>query len=335
MKKQVISLIVPIFNTDIDLLNKCVNSVLNQSYKNIELILVNDGSKKELSLEYEKYKSLDNRIIYLYQDNKGITAARNKGIDIASGDYIMFVDSDDWIDETTLETMINRIIKDKSDVCMCGYKTYLQKGIEYRDWYKEDVTFNNEEIISELIEDKKINSRVPTKLFKKEIIKKIRFNERLKIWEDVVYSAETFRMCKKVSIVKERFYNYIYVQSSLSRSVSLEKSVLELEAWKWRYDFVKEYYPKFEDKAYSVYLNRIISLLNKTRKDINGNLVKYKEDISTPYSKKIAKEYFGVNKYMDYLFATKFYKLNYIRYVRYNAKKMLKKIKKKIQYFGK
>ena len=131
MKKEnniKISIIVPIYNTE-KYLSKCIESLLNQTYNNIEIILVNDGSKGNSDIIVKKYK--DERIKYYKKDNEGIGKTRNFGITKATGDYLMFIDSDDYIKDTCCEEFINNIKKSKADIVVSDFYKDINGTLEY------------------------------------------------------------------------------------------------------------------------------------------------------------------------------------------------------------
>ena len=122
-----VSIIVPVYNTK-DYIIRCVDSLVNQTYKDIEIILVNDGSlDNSIDLVNEKYD--DDRIVIVNQDNMGSGQARNNGIKKASGDYLFFVDSDDFIDKDTISIMMNKMINDKVNLVICDYYKYFSDVI--------------------------------------------------------------------------------------------------------------------------------------------------------------------------------------------------------------
>ena len=119
--KSLISIIIPVFNME-DKLNKCIQSVINQTYDNLEIILVNDGSKDNSLKICENYKNIDNRIKLISINNNGVSNARNIGIKNATGKYIGFVDSDDYIDNDMFETLYNNIKDNNADLSIIGYQ---------------------------------------------------------------------------------------------------------------------------------------------------------------------------------------------------------------------
>jgi len=127
-----ISIIVPIYNSE-KYLRKCINSLLCQSYSNLEIILVNDGSKDKSGEICEEYALLDSRIKVIHTENCGQASARNTGLTVAKGEYIGFVDSDDWVDNDMYETLINMIGKYDADIAECGFRLVYDDHVEALD----------------------------------------------------------------------------------------------------------------------------------------------------------------------------------------------------------
>lgn len=130
MKNIKISIVVPIYNTSF-FLNKCIESIVNQSYSKLEIILVNDGSTDNSLSICDSYASQDDRIIVISKENGGLSSARNAGLDVATGDFIGFVDSDDFVASDMYEQLLDAILASNADVAECGY--YLHDGIRPRD----------------------------------------------------------------------------------------------------------------------------------------------------------------------------------------------------------
>jgi glycosyltransferase involved in cell wall biosynthesis len=149
---KALSIIVPVYNVE-RYLNKCLDSILNQTFKDFELILVNDGSRDKSGEICDRYEKVDKRIKVIHKDNGGLSSARNAGLNIAEGDYIAFVDSDDFIHYRMYEILINTAIKKKSDITMCKYMDAFEHEIYDLQGDKEltnTIDFSNLEFLSQL-----------------------------------------------------------------------------------------------------------------------------------------------------------------------------------------
>ncbi|MEH7464169.1 glycosyltransferase family 2 protein, partial [Bacillus thuringiensis] len=123
-----VSIIVPVYNCE-EYLSNCIESILNQTYKNIEIVIVNDGSIDQSEKIINKYKVKEERIMYYYQDNCGPSEARNKGIINSTGEYVTFIDADDTVDKYYVELLLNKMINSNSDLVCCGYKDISEYGV--------------------------------------------------------------------------------------------------------------------------------------------------------------------------------------------------------------
>ena len=179
-----ISIILPVYNVE-KYLNKCIDSILNQTYKNFELIIIDDGSTDNSSTICDSYKN-DSRVIVIHQDNKGLSVARNKGIDMSTGNYITFIDSDDYIDSKYIEILYNIISNNNSDIVMCNKiefkeNTNIKENIIYD--YNEEV-LSKEETYKRMVLLQGITFTSWAKMYKKEIFNNNKYLEG-KLYEDI------------------------------------------------------------------------------------------------------------------------------------------------------
>ena len=211
-----VSVIVPVYNAEKNL-EKCIMSILNQSYQKLELILINDGSKDSSGKICKKYAEHDKRIRYIERENKGASATRNEGISLALGQYIQFVDSDDYIEKNMVEALVNRIEETDADMVMCGYTEVFPDKNDVR-LPEIDRTIEMAELGTEYpnIFEKFLLNSPCNKLYKKEKLSE-KFPEDLSLGEDLIFNLHNLENVKKISFIKESFYNYIIGQGSLNR----------------------------------------------------------------------------------------------------------------------
>ena len=248
-----ISVIVPIYNVE-RYLRRCVESILNQSYKNLEIILVDDGSLDNCPRLCDEYKMKDNRIKVIHKENGGLSDARNAGMEVATGKYISFIDSDDWIENSMLEDMLNRMNDDESDVVSCGVKWVKDNGDLIRKvTVDSEIILNKKESLKEIIYDGLLKQHVWNKLYKAEIIQEIPF-EKGKYHEDIFWSYLVFANVERVSIMTESFYCYVQRQESIMGEGYSSKRLDALDAMLKRCEYMKSYFPDLYDLSLSVYL---------------------------------------------------------------------------------
>ncbi len=221
--KYKISIIIPFYNSE-SYLKDAIDSVINQSigFDNIQLILVNDGSNdssEEIALEYkENY----NNIIYIKQENKGVSAARNTGLKYVEGKYINFIDSDDKWDKDALLNMYNLIEQNYSDIDFVSGRVKNFEANE--DYHFLDYKFERTRVIDVEKETEMITMHVASALFKSEIIKNMKFNTNLKIGEDNVFINTLLLNKLKYGVVKEAVYNYRKRNTNNSTIQSMKKN---------------------------------------------------------------------------------------------------------------
>ena len=223
MDKKV-SIITPCLNGE-KFVEMYLDSILNQSYNNIELIFVNDGSTDNCGKIIDEYEKQDKRVISIHKENGGQASARNMGLDIASGKYIGFVDSDDWIDLNMYEIMYKFIEESKSDICVCGRKTYSSnEKLNYKlDIIDEtiDLRYSKvyEYVSKRLFYEHTVSSC--NKLYKKEIIEKnnIRFKDVSYVGsEDTLFNYSILCCAKSIRCIDKVYYNQLSREGSTART---------------------------------------------------------------------------------------------------------------------
>ena len=218
--KPLVSVIIPIYNTrDYDLI-KCINSIINQSYKNIEIILVDDGSNISNKKIIANFSRKEKKVNVFHIKNSGVSNARNVGINNSNGDYIMFVDADDWIDENCIELCIDNLLSGHNDydIIFFGYKKVFDSKKYKVDFFNKNMEFDLSNSNSEkTIYNMKILGSSCMKLYKRSIIYNL-FDVDLKNGEDVFFNYCNIVNVKKLSYIYGVYYNYNIHDESAVRS---------------------------------------------------------------------------------------------------------------------
>lgn len=210
-----ITLIVPIYNGE-KTLKRCIESILKQTYSNFELILIDDGSTDRSKQICEEYSLNDCRIKVISKKNEGAGIARNLGIEIATGDYIMFPDCDDWIEESMIEDMLTAITKNDFDLAICKSRNCTLKYDKVEAIEKSDIEkteyMNKEEVRRSYINllEKNMILGPSDKMYKMQIIKEknLKF-PNIRRSQDIVFNLEYLMECDKVTIINKSLYNYV------------------------------------------------------------------------------------------------------------------------------
>ena len=304
MQKDLISIIVPVYNVE-KYLSKCLDSIINQTYKNIEIILIDDGSTDNSGAICDEYKLKDNRIKVIHQNNKGVSFARRVGYISSNGEIISFIDGDDYISKRMIEIMHKVMCNKNVDIVMCkDVSVNVTNGKQsIRKWPQKNSILNRTEALKYIAEDK-LKSFFCNKIFKKNIIKKSDFLLD-KRFEDFLCMPQIFNRISKVAIIIDPLYFYVrHEESFTSSSISLFnffKACLERDIW----------YSKNFHKLYNISINRTL--------DVAIECHKYKmNDKDKEIVEKFLKE--NINFYR-WLFKLKFReKLKFLRHLhwRYN-----------------
>ena len=219
-----ITVIVPVYNVE-NYLNKCLDSIITQTYKNIEIIVVNDGSTDASGEICKEFAEIDHRIIYIEQENAGLSAVRNTGLEIMSGDYVTFVDSDDWIEQDYLETLYKKIVEYQADIAVGNYYSFNEsEGMFYfhilGDSYYEKV-YDNVSIFENLYDSQEIKSFALIsawgKLYKAGLFEQLRFDIG-KLGEDGYLNQKIYLLAEKIVYIHKGIYSYRIRNNSLSRT---------------------------------------------------------------------------------------------------------------------
>lgn len=282
---DVISIIVPVYNVE-KYLKKCVDSLLNQSYPNLEIILVNDGSTDASGIICEDYSNHDNRIVYIYKPNGGLSSARNVGLEVAKGEYVVFIDSDDYVATNMIEKLYIALSVNSADMSIC-------------DFQKVDEQYNNigdvRILKSEVIEKPnilKVLCRYDdcyaqyviacNKLYRRQLFDNIRYIEN-RIHEDEFIIHHILSQCKKIVIVSDKLYFYLQRNNSITHKAYTVKRLDAVDAMLDRYYFfqgmnLKVYTKLIIRQAYGIlydYLSRIDnSIFKSSNKDIMKQVIR-------------------------------------------------------------
>lgn len=244
MNKLLISVIIPIYNVEHYLVD-CLNSIVNQTYNNLEIILVNDGSPDNCGAICDQYAIKDQRIRVIHKENGGLSDARNVGLDMCIGDYISFVDSDDVIHPNFYDTLLKVILDYKVDIAFCSinqfeesfsFPRYISNSCDIIVWDRKE--FRNS------IFDFSYYPEIVTacsKLYKRNYFEKLRF-ERGRIYEDTIILHHIVELTHKCVYIKQPLYYYRYNRESITKTSSGAEKKLEdaLYALKQRVEFYKQ-----------------------------------------------------------------------------------------------
>lgn len=237
-EKALISIIIPVYKVE-KYLEKCIQSVINQTYENLQIILVDDGSPDNCGKICDEYAKKDHRIEVIHKSNGGLSDARNKGLEIAKGEYIGFVDSDDYIESDMYEVLYNLLKQYNVDVSICNFYTVSQGKIAIKNADNGIKEYNRIEILKEILLDNNIQSYAWNKLYKKELFNEIKYPVGKK-YEDIGTTFYLLEKCNKVVVTGKPEYYYINRQDSIVNNVTETTIIDYIELIMQRYDYIEE-----------------------------------------------------------------------------------------------
>ena len=245
-KDFLISIVIPIYNAE-KYLEECLNSIKNQTYKNFEVIMVNDGSKDDSETICMNFLRSDSRFRYLKKENGGVSSARNVGLDNVEGDYITFIDADDWVDENHLEILIDGIIKNNCEVAISSYmrfintrETYLINIYSNQEKYLLNYgKMNREKFLTELPKLISINNSfncAVSKLFSRRLVEDIRFDSNIIYAEDLDFYFKLYLKANNFIFINAETYIYRQHDESTTSGFSQIHAEQELSVFKKMYE---------------------------------------------------------------------------------------------------
>lgn len=249
MSQPLISIVVPIYKVE-PYLRRCVDSIVSQTYANLEIILVDDGSPDECPKICDEYAAKDKRIVVIHKENGGLSDARNAGIDIHTGEYISFVDSDDYVEPNYVDILLKKTLANSCDFVIADYQQSQESKEIIHCRCEEDIIEGNRKIISAFCRDLYPVCSV-AKLYKSSFIKKnnSRFKKGL-LFEDQLWSCEMAIKAQKICICKEKIYHYIIRNDSIMTSNAI-KNNYRLKSWNYilrkEAELLKPYQPLLQN----------------------------------------------------------------------------------------
>lgn len=305
MSNSKISVIVPVFNQE-KYLEDTVATLTAQTYKNLEIILVDDGSTDNSLKVCNKLSENDDRIVVIHQQNSGVSSARNAGIKHATGEYISFCDGDDTVESDIFEFLYTNLVKDNADISVCGIKMVHPDGSFNQTKPKHILWQSFQDYAKDLFKGS-VSISSCAKLYKTEICKNVLFDEELRIYEDKYYCFLTAFNANRITSYDVPKYTYFRRNGSSSIMDFSEKFFDGIKISDKIIDIVKENHPELLNDAYA---NKLITVLRTYKLMITRNgLKKFKkeaQDIKTyikTFDKTIAKKYLSKKNYIRYMVA--------------------------------
>ncbi len=268
-----VSVIIPAYNVS-DYLECCIRSILSQTYKDVEAIIIDDGSVDKTPEVCNFLAKFDSRVKVYHKPNGGVSSARNLGIQTASGQYIMFVDGDDWIEKNCLEDMLCKLTQTNSDACTCQ-KYFRNNTIQIATTVYSDSSISANLIVQKHLRYGFVASPCLT-MWKRECIKEILFNENIHTLEDWEYNFRCLTNIKSISILEKPYYHYRAVEGSASVSPLNNRKLSCLAIPRYVDDYIKENNLSFIGKTeyVSVFLVYHMLVIYSTQGSVDSSEIK-------------------------------------------------------------
>lgn len=239
-----LSIIIPCYNTG-KYIEKCLESVLSQNYKDIEVIVVDDGSIDDTGDIVRVISKQDKRVRYVYKKNSGVSETRNRGLREATGDYVTFVDSDDTVEPQIYETLMSFLLKNSADISHCSYSRVNKQGVTNIGNTGKIYEMDIKDSVDKLLNGGLFTGSVCNKIYKKSIVENVYFDAKYKINEDVLFNFYAFLNSKKIIYIDKCYYNYQDSDTSSCISTDIIKKAEDC------YYVSKEIYIKCLEVGYS------------------------------------------------------------------------------------
>lgn len=290
-----ISVIVPIYNVEL-YLPTCLESILSQTYQDLEIILVDDGSPDNSGRICDEYAKKDSRISVIHQKNAGQSGARNTGLDMARGEYVTFVDADDYIESDAYEILMTEVARTNVDILLFGHN--LIKDCNERDTKSKkheikSTILGSDELWYEVFGN--LNNAVWNKLYKRELIGRKRFKLGLFHGEDLLFNLEYINECSSALLISLPLYNYVKREGSVTTSNFSKKKLDEIVSKDFARELILKYCPKMlsiaEIFCFRARMNVIRSIYRSGKEHENVELLKQLNSY-------IDCHYLGISKYL-------------------------------------
>lgn len=279
-----LSIIVPVYNVE-RYLRRCIDSILKQTFRDFEVILINDGSTDNSRTICNEYKRLDTRINIINQKNGGLSSARNEGLKKANGEYIAFVDSDDYISNNMFMKMMKLANEYNCDIVSCGYRRFEGKFCTNEESSEQIFKFSNREALNNYLlnyddKDRKMDTVVWNKIYRRTLFNNIEFPEG-KIYEDGYVTYKLLYKANNIIHIDDELYYYFQKSDSISNSKFSERDVKSYDDWRDIFRYIYIYEKSLSHLAGNKYIKKNIDIyikLCKLKNEFN-NVEEYKKNI--------------------------------------------------------
>lgn len=259
-----ISIIVPVYNVE-NYLKKCLDSLLSQTYQNLEIIAVDDGSPDNCGVILDEYAKKDDRVKVIHKENGGVSSARNVGLDNANGEYVIMVDSDDYVSCDFISSLYNNLVEYNTDISVCNY-FQLDEDEEPKNLMEEKfILMDKMKMISVMLFHYPFTGSLWNKLIKADLVRNVRFNVKLKHFEDYDFLYRVFKKADSLIFTYKQMYFYVNRQGSVARSNFSIHQAVRIDVINNIYEDIKQNYPQIEEEGFLSKVKNYLALADKIK----------------------------------------------------------------------
>lgn len=308
-----ISVIIPYYNVE-SYIDQCLASVVNQTHKALQIILVNDGSVDGSHRIAQTYAEQDSRITIVEQSNRGLSAARNTGLKYVEGDYVFYLDSDDYLEEYAIEVLLRKAVKYKADVVQGNfYYDYEDHLLINKSQNQEDVVYNRYQAMEALLDHTIIMNFAWGKLIKAPLAKSVLFPEG-KYFEDTLWQTQIIHQTEVYVTTNVPILYYLQRSSGISGEIST-KHLDKLDGEHKRLQFIKKHYPKLFYKAFTKFNKLILQIQNLTNQLLSNDQLLFEKKIEELKSYWKLDKVFKIRYMIKKIYLLEFFFKQYVRVV--------------------
>ncbi len=244
---ELISVVLPVYKVE-KYLSRCIDSVIGQSYENLEIILVDDGSPDKCGEICDNYAKIDNRIKVIHKANGGLSDARNAGIREAKGEFITFIDSDDYVEKNYVESLYSAICKDNSDISVGAHRAVYENGTVIAKTMDKRCLLSSEQAIKSILYDDGVDLSAWGKLYRTSLFSDIEYPMG-RLYEDAATTYKLIHKADKISVIPDVIYNYMIRENSIAAGKFSPKKMDLITSTEEMCEFCTENYPELEKAA--------------------------------------------------------------------------------------
>jgi glycosyltransferase involved in cell wall biosynthesis len=242
-----VSVIIPVYNV-VKYIDKCINSVINQTYANLEIIIIDDGSTDHSGLICDAYAKLDKRIIVVHKTNGGLSSARNVGINESTGEFLSFIDSDDYVEKDMIEKLVGSCLTNSADIAVCGRFRVVNGKIVDENSQRNPIIWGKDEAVERLLTRTNIDHSVCDKLFRKRLFDGLRFPVG-RYYEDMFVTVKLLYRTNSVVHIGETKYYYLNRDDSITHEEFSPRKIDYYYACLDISDFITKEMPRLKEKS--------------------------------------------------------------------------------------